>query len=492
VTVPRWRRQATAVALAACAALLVLAGCAALGFGPGSAQVVSAWTQYGPQGQLSVRAIVPAGATCPAAEINGVSRPLAGRAAASEMQPASGNRAHQPWFDVRSCELSVPAAEAKRIRLAGRDLPVAPVQARRIVVLGDTGCRVKISEQGKGDPMQDCADPAAWPWAKIAAAAARTQPDVVVHVGDYHYREYCDHREACKPLADRGEPVGYGWAGWQADFFGPARPLLAVAPWVMVRGNHENCDRAGEGWMRFLSPVAYTACPDQRYRTATGSVLGNNFTASAYTVALGSVALVVADNAGQEDYRPASETPDDGPVFERTLGGVFAEMGASPVWLLSHRPIWYDLLAPKKQPNAFQMALKGLLDGKLQLAFAGHQHGFSTLAFAPGAVAARPAQVIVGGGGSQLEALDPGSPFYEGKTGPGSRERQQPDGRLYDGVPAASGIVLNRYSFLLLDRAGAGWDGQLIDPDGRTITRCRLEDGKKMMSCAFPDRATSP
>jgi hypothetical protein len=47
-------------------------------------------------------------------------------------------------------------------------------------------------------------------------------------------------------------PYGYGWEAWNADFFEPSEPQLAVAPWIMVRGNHETCDRAGDGWFRFL------------------------------------------------------------------------------------------------------------------------------------------------------------------------------------------------------------------------------------------------
>ncbi len=39
---------------------------------------------------------------------------------------------------------------------------------------------------------------------------------------------------------------------WQADFFRPAAPLLAAAPWLFVRGNHESCGRAGLGWFRFF------------------------------------------------------------------------------------------------------------------------------------------------------------------------------------------------------------------------------------------------
>jgi hypothetical protein len=85
----------------------------------------------------------------------------------------------------------------------------------------------------------------------VATAAASLRPDLVIHVGDYHYRE-----TAC-PSGNRGcagSPWGYGWDAWDADLFTPAQALLAAAPWIVVRGNHESCFRAGQGWWRFLDP----------------------------------------------------------------------------------------------------------------------------------------------------------------------------------------------------------------------------------------------
>ncbi len=485
------------------ATLVWLAGCATPALD--RERPLNSWIQRGAGSSAALRAIVPSGANCPLAMIDGMARPMQVRAQATPASlpgmhkpdnAAAGNSdnpAFNPDFAVVSCELTLPPSSASEVSINGRRLPLPKAGTRRIVVLGDTGCRIKVPANGKSDPIQDCANPQAWPWAKIAAAAARTQPDLVIHVGDYHYREYCDDPKRCRPLLEKGMVVSYGWAGWNADFFTPAAPLLATAPWVFVRGNHENCDRGGEGWMRFLSPLPYRACANQRYKSASRSQLSNNFTADAYRIDLDEhLALAIVDNSGHEDYRAASETPEDVDLFRQTLAALRETPPTQQLWLFSHKPIWYDLLGPTSQPNALQKTLRQAPPNNLQIAFAGHQHAFATINFASDAdpdysPSGRPAQAIVGGSGTQLESLDPQSPFYEGVTGIGSQERVQPDERLYDGVAATSGIVLNRYSFLLLERDAAGLAGTVMDSDGLPIARCRLNGNNKALACQFPE-----
>ena len=48
--------------------------------------------------------------------------------------------------------------------------------------------------------------------------------------------------------------VGDTWDVWKEDFFKPGDALLAAAPWIMDRGNHEECERGGKGWARVLDP----------------------------------------------------------------------------------------------------------------------------------------------------------------------------------------------------------------------------------------------
>ena len=146
-------------------------------------------------------------------------------------------------FDVLTCEAIRPAGAASA-RVAGQELAAPKTDIKRIVVIADTGCRLKAAE----NDFQPCNDAVAWPFAQVAQSAALTKPDLVIHISDMHYRESpCPAGNA----GCAGSPWGYGFDAWQADFFVPAKPLLAAAPWVFVRGNHEICSRAGQGWFRF-------------------------------------------------------------------------------------------------------------------------------------------------------------------------------------------------------------------------------------------------
>ncbi len=189
------------------------------------AQQTPPWVEFGSDGALSVRAVVAPDAACPPLTADGATVAMMPRGAPDEAYP------------IKVCEARVPATAAK---LSSGDLalPTLPATVRRIAVIGDSGCRIDRRN------AQDCNDPAAWPFATIARAAAAHRPDLVIHVGDYHYRENpCPAgRSGCA-----GSPYGDNWPVWLADFLEPAAPLLGAAPWVMVRGNHELCRRGGHG-----------------------------------------------------------------------------------------------------------------------------------------------------------------------------------------------------------------------------------------------------
>ena len=269
----------------ALAAALLLAGCASPGPGQPPA---AAFVVLGADGAPFARAITTA-PSCPAITIDGRTAPMAVRAPFAPIPPrGKGHSAtvhpDAPSSPVLSCETAIPAGST-HVDVAGQPLPLPKTDVTRIVVIGDTGCRLK------GKEFQDCNDPDAYPFARVAASAAAWKPDLVVHVGDYHYRE--DPCPADRPGC-AGSPYGYGWDAWNADFFAPGRALFAAAPWVLARGNHETCARGGQGWWRFLDPHAYAPaanCDDP----ATD---GRADTTDPYAVPLGGDAqLIVFDTA---------------------------------------------------------------------------------------------------------------------------------------------------------------------------------------------------
>jgi hypothetical protein len=250
---------------------IALAAFVAACAGPPTAPVApgdQAYVVVGPGGQASAR-VITAAATCPSLAVDGVAQPMALRRAAGtiaqreSVTPAALSK--PAAFPVTTCELAIPR-DARRVVHAGRDLPLPNPDPRRIVVLGDTGCRI-LGPTG----AQSCDDPAHWPFARVASAAAATKPDLVIHVGDYHYRE-----SPCPPASDgcRRSAWGYGWDAWNADLFTPARPLLEAAPVdrrarqprdVQPRGPRAG----GASSTRVRSSAAAIATPRVTMRSAT-------------------------------------------------------------------------------------------------------------------------------------------------------------------------------------------------------------------------------
>ncbi|RAI28252.1 hypothetical protein CH338_29550, partial [Rhodoplanes elegans] len=228
-------RTATVAAVAIAGMLATAAPAAAQG------TIEAAFTVPGPSGAIA-RAVLSGTDACPALVVDGSPQPMPVRA-----RPDAGPQAR---FPVLVCEAAVPPG-ATSLTIGDRALPPPPTSLRRLALIGDTGCRLKDkwvpnpadSDHDGPGKFQDCDDPADWPFAAIAARAAGEQPDVVVpdlvvHVGDYIYRE-----SPC-PADDKdcaGSPWGDSWATWKADVFAPAAPLLAAAPWIAMRGNHEIC-----------------------------------------------------------------------------------------------------------------------------------------------------------------------------------------------------------------------------------------------------------
>src|SRR5256885_9144074 len=126
-----------------------------------SAEMLSAWVQHTATG-LEAR-IVTDEARCPTLTIG--SRAVAMR----ERAPPSAA------FPGRVC--SAPGTSGSQpIAIGSTVLPSRISAPIRLVVVGDTGCRITETVQ------QACNNPAMWPWAQVAARAAAMRPDLVIHV----------------------------------------------------------------------------------------------------------------------------------------------------------------------------------------------------------------------------------------------------------------------------------------------------------------------
>lgn len=404
--------------------LLALTGLACAG--DAAAQPAPAWVEQVGGTTAEVRTVV-AGETCPVARVDGAALPLARRAGPEPGFPTSVCVARTPpgarWAEVDGVRLKLPRREV-----------------RRILILGDTGCRLK------GSNIQDCNDARAWPFPSIARLAAARRPDLIIHLGDYYYRETaCPAGEA----GCAGSPHGDAEASWDADFLQPAAPLLAAAPWVFVRGNHESCARGAHGWFRmFDAGPQPLACPAS---------------AAPFTVALNGLSLHVLDSADDDDRLPS---PREVAAFQGQWDALArAPEAGGPSWILTHRPIWALVPALKLGPlgivdvaiNATeQQALRGRsLDG-VEMVVSGHIHHFASYDF--GGV--RPAQLVVGTGGDIGEKAD--SP----RARAGTVE--------IDGL-SAERYTFYRFGYLLLERDRSGWTGAFHDLDDRVVATCRAQ-----------------
>ncbi|HMJ41999.1 MAG TPA: metallophosphoesterase [Pseudolabrys sp.] len=378
------------------------------------------WLQYAPAG-LEVRAVTDQ-AACPPATVDGAPQTMAVRAAPGEHYP------------VTACTLPLPAG-TKSAAIAGVPVAMPSREPTRIAVIGDTGCRLK------GMAVQACNDPQKWPFRLIAEVVAQLKPDLVIHVGDYHYRETpCPEGEA----GCAGSPFGDNWPVWRADFFAPADTLLRVAPWVLVRGNHEDCERGGKGWSRILDPYAFD--------TAKGC----NDIGKPLLVRLPGLTLAVMDVATAREERV-----DDSqvPAF-RDHYRALAEV-TGPIWIVQHRPIWSPggtfggkLIGDSK---TLAVAADGLIPENVGLMLSGHHHLFQVLQYQTNL----PVQIVSGNSG---DALNPGAPT-------------NPAGWVVNGVTVKSGLhVPGSFGFSMFEKKDGGWQITNYDRLGAARTSCVIKD----------------
>lgn len=381
--------------------------------------VLAAYSLVAPRSQaesgLTARAVIPAATACPRLT---VTLPVPGRPSGTlravalpmTVRPVPATTA--PAFSALTvCQADLPRG-ARTASIAGRPIPAhLPSIVDAIAVFGDTGCRVS------GSRVQDCSSPTEWPLSRVAQRIATRDPDVVVFVGDVFYREGAcpaDQQARCgsSPPPVAGMPFTDSAYGWLAEWLVPMAPVFASAPIVAVRGNHEACNRAGNGWFQYLDAYDDSAATCAPVRAADGTL-----TAAAPSVtptwavdlrlAPGrALRLVVVDSAYGDDTAVSTWAAQQRPAY------VAADRLAAPApgretWLLTHRPLFgvvSDTFAPPDKPLWTpwtsvdqQAAAVGLLD-RFAAIWSSHEHLVQAVQ-----VPGQPPQIVMGNGGTQLD-----------------------------------------------------------------------------------------
>ncbi len=453
------------------AATAAAAEAAAASPGPEAAYVVMG------QGGAVARVITSA-TRCPALVADGRAIMMTVRAAAATLPQrptASPPALSKPSdFPVTVCDAPVPAG-ARALSVAGKRLPVPKHRIRRIVVIGDTGCRLKAADGA----WQACNDPAAFAFGRIAASAAGWKPDLVIHVGDYLYRE-----NPC-PTGNSGcaaSPWGYGWDAWTADFFTPAAPLLAAAPIAPARGNHESCARAGQGWWRLLDPRPLQPgrdCDDPA-NDRTGD------TSPPYAVDLGDGGRVIMMDMAAVGGKALAADDWRVPALRQTYAQVGdLARGARFAFAVDHYPI-LGFAAEKgdggshlKPGNAAIQSVFGSFGPRMAPAgidalLAGHVHLWQQVGFAGD----QPSQFITGFSGTQEDEVPMPATIPNGVApAPGAR------------VTAFSSWV-SGFGYMTMARAGPrSWRVQVHDRDGRIVNRCTITGQRSQCRVGSVDAA---
>jgi hypothetical protein len=342
-----------------------------------------------------------------------------------------------------------------------------------------------------GDVWQFCNEnnlTTGYPFPSIAQAAANLNPDVVIHVGDYQYRD-----NECPPdvAGCAGSPWGYGWDTWEADFFAPAQPLLAAAPMVLNRGNHEQCTRAGQGWYRFLDTNQYDGTPGKDCNLSANDNIGSYNAAYGVQLRADTQAIVFdSNNVSKNTITNSGSNAVQWQAYTAELAQA-AAIASSPsmfnIWT-NHHPI-LGFAQSGSTTTMGQVALLDVMEAaypstlfppNINMVLHGHTHLFEAIDFSQvSAPSTYPATFVSGNAGTQLDTSLP-NPF------PSSFTLAAP----VSITPVVANIADSPdFGFMLMvyqpaDGGNAAtWLATEYEPDGVTIrTQCTVQMSGQM-SC---------
>lgn len=294
-------------------------------------------------------------------------------------------------------------------------LPEWPVNGRprSIAVIGDAGCEVPSSTVGSTQ-NQDCQND--WPLEPLSAhAAVQSHPDLVVHVGDYVYREAPEGANDATPGCD-SQGQAADWACLIKDFLRPAQAFLAEAPFVFARGNHEDCtpSKVGRGaeWFRYFATVP-------RKNNECYSL--PQVQTEPVQINAGTLHFVLFDSSSaSESNQPNQVQAARFAKWFNEVNDLAANHPKHDYFLITHKPLWMVKQASSAGvtwinptlASAVRQTAKGALADNIDLVLSGHLHMYQMLDFLK---STRPPQLTVGSSGTTLDT-PPDDTKVEGKT----------------------------------------------------------------------------
>ena len=441
--------------------------------------LVAAFTLVAPPSvaasQLVTRAVTTGGA-CPTLDVTYSNKSKKSLPMSVRSRP--GNTGSY-FTDVKVCSRAVPST-TKSASVSGRRVPATlSSNIRRMALFADTGCR--ISEYKGNYEVQRCDQPndptRGWPLNSIAKAIAADKPDVILNPGDYFYREadcpvglFTWAQAACGTSPDvpvSGYPFKDSAAGWRADVFTPMAPLFPVAPIAMLRGNHEACDRGGNGFFYFLDPrptTSNTCAPVivNGQRQAPGPATTATWSATLDLIQGRSLKIAMVDSAYGNDL---AVTP-----WAKTQQASYASAAAQTKptagqesWLLTHRPV---IGHNSRWTSADQTAAaQGLLDN-YNLVLSSHIHFTQAIK-----IPTLPPSLIMGNGGTSLDR-NPGT-----MTTP-----LQSQGTMYQMATTDWTVARWGYAIATAGSQSRQWTITHKDQNGSPFAKCALKS--RTMTCS--------
>jgi hypothetical protein len=312
----------------------------------------------------------------------------------------------------------------------------------RIAVVGDTGCRLKESQDGEAE-YQNCSDPKEWPYAAAAKKISEEKYDFAIHTGDYHYREQCSNSKVCKSITNS---TGDNWPTWHDDVYLPGLSITQKSPVIFMRGNHEECSRAGTGWLPLGAgkKTFFDACEniEKTLITQVGDVVFVNF-----------------DNSNFNEKKELTEQQENTYLSELKFvkERLMKIKNKKEIWFLVHKPVYgyYPLKKKGQKPAALSKNMSGLLDKAgltpmIDYIISGHVHNAQVNVSKSG-----PVQIIVGHGGTALDPFD------------------------FNGAPKdllSSTKTLSNFGYAMLQRRGLKkWNLEFKDLTGKIEMKCELK-----------------